>query len=110
MDKLKTVVKEWVKKAENDFKACMILKDSDDPPLDVIGFHCQQTVEKYLKAVLVYHQRHVRKIHDLGEIFRECCELDPYFEFLKEEIMELNAFGPDVRYPFSLMELFRQLF
>jgi len=105
MDKVKKVTKEWINKAENDYKACVLLMAADDPPLDVVGFHCQQVAEKYLKAILVLNQRHVRKIHDLGEIFQECCEIEPDLEFLEEDIMELNDYGPDVRYPFSLIEL-----
>ena len=35
---------------------------------DVIGFHCQQAIEKILKALLSFHGIRYRKTHDLREI------------------------------------------
>jgi HEPN domain-containing protein len=34
-------------------------------PIEVLGFHCQQAVEKCLKAVLAIHEVEFRKIHDI---------------------------------------------
>jgi HEPN domain-containing protein len=42
---------EWVAKAEADYRAAMALDPVDLP--DVVCSHCQQCVEKYLKAGLV---------------------------------------------------------
>ena len=51
------------------------------PPLTADAlFHCQQAVEKALKALLTWHDRPFRKTHDLGELGGQCVTLDPELE------------------------------
>jgi hypothetical protein len=45
--------------------AAQILKLGKDAPTDTVGFHAQQCVEKYLKAVLVYRSIPFTKTHDI---------------------------------------------
>ena len=49
MDKL---TKQWVVKAESDYRVVGQLTKSADFDADPICFHCQQSAEKYLKALL----------------------------------------------------------
>src|SRR5947208_2209125 len=42
----------WVKKAEDDWSAAQDQSNRKPPLRDVACFHCQQCVEKYLKALL----------------------------------------------------------
>ena len=37
-------------------------------PTDIICFHAQQCVEKYLKSILVLHQIPVPKTHDIEKV------------------------------------------
>lgn len=54
IEKIITVVSEWVNKAENDLKnAVYTLEMGEECPTDRVCFHAQQVVEKYLKALLV---------------------------------------------------------
>jgi HEPN domain-containing protein len=47
------IVAEWVAKAESDLKtAALSVAAGRDSPTDTACFHCQQAVEKYLKALL----------------------------------------------------------
>jgi len=63
------VVREWVARAEDDFKtATGLLKSVKDAPPSSICFHAQQCIEKYLKAHLVWQRRDFAKIHDIGEL------------------------------------------
>lgn len=39
-------------------------------------FHCQQAIEKALKAFLTWHDEPFRKTHDLGELGTQCVTLD----------------------------------
>ncbi|TAN46222.1 MAG: HEPN domain-containing protein [Candidatus Methanoperedens sp.] len=55
-------------KADNDLKAVKYLLAVEDAPLDVVSFHCQQAVEKYLKAYLTWVDVRVGKTHDLASI------------------------------------------
>jgi HEPN domain-containing protein len=60
------VVREWIVKAEHDLTAAsQILKLGKGAPTDTVGFHAQQCVEKYLKAVLVYRSIPFTKTHDI---------------------------------------------
>ncbi|PWU17906.1 MAG: hypothetical protein C5B50_10290 [Verrucomicrobia bacterium] len=49
---MKQATREWVKKAENDFETAAALMRRKKILGDSICFHCQQCVEKYLKARL----------------------------------------------------------
>jgi HEPN domain-containing protein len=47
-------MREWVVKAETDYKAALALaRRRKDPLPEVVCFHCQQCAEKYLKAFLI---------------------------------------------------------
>lgn len=68
-EKIKIVVDEWVVRAEHDLTTALhILKIRRDCPTDAVCFHAQQCVEKYLKALLVYHQVAFPKTHDIEKI------------------------------------------
>jgi len=43
------LVKSWLKKAERDFKVAQRELFPDEPFSDIVCFHAQQAVEKYLK-------------------------------------------------------------
>jgi len=51
-ERLTEVVREWVEKAENDLVAAVhTLTLRERCPSDMVCFHAQQCVEKYLKAI-----------------------------------------------------------
>ena len=65
------VLREWVAKAENDLTAAVqILKLGAAAPMDTIGFHAQQCVEKYLKAILVHRGIPFPRMHDLQALMQ----------------------------------------
>ena len=60
------VIQEWVQKAENDLiAAAHILKMGERCPTDTVCFHAQQCAEKYVKALLINHERDFPKTHNL---------------------------------------------
>ncbi|MEK6776883.1 MAG: HEPN domain-containing protein [bacterium] len=68
-EKINTIVREWVEKAENDLKnAAHTLKLDEDCPTDTVCFHAQQVVEKYLKALLVLRGIAFPKVHNIEEL------------------------------------------
>ncbi|HHW59088.1 MAG: HEPN domain-containing protein [Bacteroidales bacterium] len=92
--------KNWIKKAENDLKVVKYLIEGKDPITDVICFHAQQCVEKYLKAFLVYNNKSFHKTHNIAEILRLCIEIDTEFEELaKIDVHELTVYATELRYP-----------
>jgi HEPN domain-containing protein len=56
---LGSLLREWVEKAEADLEAAERLAPSVAASFrlrEIVGFHCQQAVEKYLKVLLTFHQ------------------------------------------------------
>lgn len=53
--------------AAADRDLVLLRKNIADPeiPIEVLGFHCQQAVEKSIKSVLAIHEIEFRKIHDI---------------------------------------------
>ena len=51
----------WVRKAEEDVQATRELAARQPPLRDIVCFHCQQAVEKYLKALL--QELSIVKVH-----------------------------------------------
>jgi HEPN domain-containing protein len=65
------LAKLWIEKAESDFKAVQsLLKGGEDCPYDVVCFHAQQCIEKYIKSRLVYLSIDFPKTHDIGDIIK----------------------------------------
>lgn len=94
------IVKRWITKAENDLKIVQYMININDTPVDLLGFHCQQAVEKYLKAFLTSINVRVIKTHDIETILNQCREKDNEFEKLdKEKISALTIYATNVRYP-----------
>lgn len=64
-----TIVRQWVEKAEHDLaNAEHTLTMKEECPYDTVCFHAQQCVEKYVKALLVFHGVDFPKTHDIGEL------------------------------------------
>jgi len=59
------VILRWLIKGESDLKSAKILLDAADVLTDIVCFHSQQAVEKYLKAFLTDKDVRFEKIHDL---------------------------------------------
>ena len=61
------VVAQWVLKAESDLKsAALLLRVRRDCPTDIVCFHVQQCVEKYLKAMLVLNAIEFPRTHQIS--------------------------------------------
>ena len=61
-------VRQWLLKAEEDFNASKSLFEHGLSFLNTVCFHSQQAVEKYLKALLTYHQIEFPKTHDIATL------------------------------------------
>jgi HEPN domain-containing protein len=92
------VVRQWVRKAEHDLEAARrILAVEEGCPYDTACFHCQQAVEKYLKALLTSLAIQAPRTHDLEKL----TALLPPERALSVPLSELVGMTPyavDVRY------------
>jgi len=93
------LVKEWIHKAENDFLDAENNLKSQKVPTDTVCFHCQQVAEKYMKAYLISKNKSSPKIHNLIRLMELCRKLNPSFLKLKDELIILNDYAVEIRYP-----------
>jgi len=94
------LVLRWLRKAESDLASAEILLGAGSRVTDVICFHCQQAIEKYLKAFLTDREVRFGRVHDLRTLLDLCIQKDQDFEELdKESLSELTFYAVDVRYP-----------
>ena len=96
---------EWLTKASRDLMAAEILIDHEPPVLDAACFHCQQAVEKSLKAFLVWQAVPFEKIHSLTYLMDLCQSREPGFASLREQAEALTPYAVEVRYPGELLDV-----
>lgn len=99
------VVREWIVKAENDFKTAIhMLTLEYDCPTDTVCFHAQQCVEKYVKALLVWKEIPFPKTHNLSSLVALLPSKFPVL--LSEEEQELlTEYAIVTRYPGDMEDL-----
>jgi HEPN domain-containing protein len=89
----------WVEKAEHDLIAATHDLDLVHKGLaDIVCFHCQQCVEKYLKGILVLHEIAFPKTHDLRVLLELACK-HAALNLAPEEVLPLNRYSIEGRYP-----------
>ena len=90
---------EWLNKANSDLKVVEHELNLQEKEIvkDAVCFHCQQAVEKYLKAFLIYNKVKPERTHDINHLLDQCANIDK--KFTNIEIRELSSFGVDIRYP-----------
>src|SRR4051794_20035495 len=100
---MKRSTRDWVRKAEDDYRLAVLLAERTEPFHDQLCFHCQQSAEKYLKALLEELGLSVPKIHDLDYLLNllraSCPSLVPF----RRGLLFLSAFAVDTRYPGNRM-------
>src|SRR3972149_8038690 len=58
----------WLVRARQDLRAAHVGLGTEPPLSADAAFHCQQAVEKALKASRTYHDHPFRNTHDIGEL------------------------------------------
>ncbi len=99
------LVRQWLSKADVDFRVAERLIRDEDPIREAIVFHCQQAVEKYLKAFLVSKQAEFPKTHSLGQLLDLLVGVEPGLAEALAEVESLTPFGVEIRYPGDFPEL-----
>ena len=91
---------EWVSKAEGDYLVAQReMRARGRVSYDAICFHCQQLVEKYIKAFLYNSNVDFPKTHNLIELLELCTPLDSSFEMQMDLLMKLDRYCVRYRYP-----------
>ncbi len=89
----------WIRRADRDLHAARGVLTLDPPLTDDSAFHCQQAVEKLLKAFLTWHDQPFRRTHDLGALGYQCSQIDASLENLLREAAPLTEYAWKFRYP-----------
>jgi HEPN domain-containing protein len=89
----------WLAKADNDLAAADALSQAADPLWDIVVFHAQQAVEKFLKALLVRNGQRPPKIHDLRKLLSLCCRFEPQLNIFADDCEFLSPLAAISRYP-----------
>lgn len=95
-------VNEWLSKAQDDLQAAALLLTFEIYPRNIVAFHCQQAVEKSLKAFLTSQDIPFLYRHDLGYLLDLCLEIDATFIELEAHIVGLTPYAVEIRYPADL--------
>lgn len=98
-EKLFQLVSEWTLKAEHDLGTAETLIKHSPDYTDVICFHCQQAVEKFIKAYLCSKGISFQKSHDLNYLWELLEDEKMKDEDTYSAIDSLNAFSVASRYP-----------
>jgi HEPN domain-containing protein len=92
--------REWVRCAEEDYDvAVTLLRRRTRTAANSIGFHCQQCVEKYLKARLEEARAGVPRTHDLIALLQLLLPMEPLWASFAPALRRLNDYAVKFRYP-----------
>ena len=89
----------WLDKAAMDLRSAEADLGVSPPIVGDALFHCQQAIEKALKAFLTWQDEPFRKTHDLGELGMQCVALDGTLEALLRQAAPLTEYAWKYRYP-----------
>jgi len=98
-DQTREAVRQWRAKAQSDWTAVEILLASERCPAETVCFHCQQFVEKLLKAILTHHGIEAPKTHDLRRLIQLAEPFVPELSQLSDASDTLTIHGVETRYP-----------
>jgi len=97
---MKPATREWVRCAEEDFDvAAALMRRRIKTAANSIGFHCQQCVEKYLKARLEEAGLNAPRTHDLVVLLQLLLPVEPLWASFAPALRRLNDYAVKFRYP-----------
>ena len=99
MDKQTNAPEDWRILAERDISVADHLATTMVPvPTEIIAFHCQQAVEKYLKGVIVICWEEPPYIHDLDRLCSMAEKHRPSFVDISTLCTRINYYSVQPRY------------
>lgn len=90
---------EWVQKAERDHAAIALHQQTEDPDFDIICFHAQQCIEKYLKAWLQEANIPLLRSHDLLALLGLIVPTIPSWHAWESYLRVIAPYAVEFRYP-----------
>ena len=95
-------IQKWIQFAEQDYDLVTAIMETHSPypiPVNIVCYHCQQSVEKILKAYLLAQGNTLEKTHDLKALLEQCCRYSSDFDSFKTACIKLTSYISSSRYP-----------
>ncbi|RKU20244.1 DNA-binding protein [Candidatus Poribacteria bacterium] len=93
------LIQEWAQKAERDYAAIALHQQAEDPDFDMICFHAQQCIEKYLKAWLQRADIPLLRSHDLLVLLDLIVPTIPSWRAWQPDFLVIAPYAVEFRYP-----------
>jgi HEPN domain-containing protein len=91
---------EWMKYATADITAAAHLSNHHPVQLEIVCYHCQQSGEKAIKAIMAYQNEQIPRTHNLYELLKSCANYFPEIIIdLAEQADRLTNYAVITRYP-----------
>jgi HEPN domain-containing protein len=103
-EKTKEIIK-WLEKADHDLGTAIITQKHLPDYRDTIAFHCQQAVEKYLKAYLINLDLKIIQTHDLVYLLELIDSQEKIEKIWFGKCAVMQDFAVEFRYPDKVIEL-----
>ena len=88
--------RDWLEKVREDLLTVFVLAEAGADTPGAICFHCQQAVEKALKAVVIEQGRNPPRTHDLATLVRQIDQDSPQFPSeLRIQTYSLSVYAVD---------------
>ncbi len=84
--------------AQKDIKSARILFEHEADN-EIICFHCQQAIEKYLKGYLICITGELQEGHSLVKLCKRIMKYDKTFNIFLKDMAFVNTFYIETRYP-----------
>jgi HEPN domain-containing protein len=102
------LIKAWLTKARHDLDTAKLVSVSLPDYDDTIAFHCQQAIEKTLKAYLIFLEIEFKQVHDLGYLLNLIVTQDESLESYYAKVDEISRYAVQIRYPDEIIRLSKQ--
>jgi HEPN domain-containing protein len=91
------LVRGWLSKGDSDLAEAARCAASIGP-YDTGCFHCQQAVEKYIKAALTNRGEIPHRTHDLGILIAKLATVEPSLRLARPDVTALTDYAVQLRY------------
>lgn len=96
---MKRLTAQWVRKAESDYAVAKMIARGPEPHHDEACFHCQQSSEKYLKALLAELGQPIPRTHILEHLIVQLLPTHTTLRSFRRSGRFLTRFAVPTRYP-----------
>ncbi len=99
------IIKIWIEKGDHDLGTAIITQKHIPKYSDTIAFHCQQAVEKYLKAYFIHLNINIPRTHDLIYLLEIINQKEDIQKDWYNKVLILEDFAVEIRYPDQSIKL-----